>query len=131
MECTHNAALHDRPEPFDGVGVNCAVDILPLTMTDNAMRVSVPKVHIAPVFVRGDQANPIGYRVANERIQTLFAGALDHTGNDVALAPYRANDDVFLRSAGTTKVTASAFPFVLVLGFSANKSLVHFHIANE
>jgi hypothetical protein len=131
MERTHDAALHDRPESFDGVGMNCAMHVLPLTMTDNAMWVSVPEVCIASMLVCRDQANPIGYRIANERIQSLFGGVFNHTRNDITLAPYSADDDVLLRAACTAKVSASAFPFVLVFGFAPNKGFIHFHIADE
>jgi hypothetical protein len=131
MERTHNAALHDRPEPFNGVGMNRTVDVLPLTMTDNAVRMSVPKMLIAPVFVCGDQANPVGYRKANEGIQSLFGGVLDYSGNYIALAPYSTDNDSFTCAASSAHIATPAFPFVFVLGFASDKSFVHFNIADE
>lgn len=52
MERTHNATLHDRPKPFDGVGMDRTVDVFPCTVTDNAMRVTV-----APTSCRSQTAN--------------------------------------------------------------------------
>ena len=58
MECTHYTALEYRPKAFNGVGMNRACDILPMTVANNAMREAMFKTCIASPFIRRDQANP-------------------------------------------------------------------------
>src|SRR5450759_1516058 len=131
MECTHNAALHDRPESFDGVGMDCAVNIFVLTMTNNAMREVKSELAIGFPFIGRDQANLCGYGFTYKGIKSFSTSVVDHSGNDVAFAPDCAHNDSRTRSASPAEVSASTFPLVLILGFAADKSFVNFHIADE
>ena len=44
MIATHNAALEDRPEAFDGVRMHSATDVLATRMIDRLMRIAALRV---------------------------------------------------------------------------------------
>ena len=50
MEGSNNAALHDTPEAFNSVGVNCTEHILAQTVPHEAMREVFIKVAIPAIF---------------------------------------------------------------------------------
>lgn len=131
VERAHNAALHHGPEAFNGLRVNVAVNIFPLTMMHHAMRKVLVYIPIAFVVVGRDQAYPMRNRFLDKTVKRICVSVFDYAGNDITFTLDRANNDVFAMSACAAEVTASAFPFVFVLGFAADERFVYFDVADQ
>jgi len=81
-----NTTLQHRPEAVESVGVRDAVDVLPLAMLHNQVRVAFGgKRHIRAIFVRGDGRafGDIRHDMRNERVALRVRNDL---GNNVAAA---------------------------------------------
>lgn len=127
MERSDNAALNHRPEPLDGVGMNCAVHILPCAMTDHATRV-IFQVIVGRVFVCGKQGNFMGYSLTHKGIKGFVVGIGDHAGNDVALALNCTGNNGL---SAATLTTRRPLIFVLVLVFPTNVGFIHLDVADK
>jgi hypothetical protein len=126
----HDAALDQRPERFNRIGVRCSNYILALAVPDHAMIVIATKQPIAAVLVGREQlhAGPIR-NLTNETIERGRIGVLDHLADHVALTTDRADDGNF--SLGACQIERSALAGVHIVRFSANKHFVHFHVAKQ
>lgn len=135
MECADNPALHHAPEAFDGVGMNSACNVLTAPVVNRAVREVAADTGIGAVIVRGDQADSIGNRFADEGGQRIGIGMFYHTRDNAALALNSADDGglAMSASAASTTRTAGAATVVLVpvLGFAADVGFIHFHKAGE
>ncbi len=70
MESTDDAALEDRPEAFNRIGVNSANSILLAVVIDRLLIVfGQPIIDVA--FIGGEQANFFGRHFADERLRGL------------------------------------------------------------
>jgi hypothetical protein len=81
-----NAALEDRPEAFNRVGVNCANDVLANCMIDKLMREAAVQPLIAGISVCAEKANAVRYSLPHESLKREPVCAFDHAGDDIALA---------------------------------------------
>jgi hypothetical protein len=126
----HDAALDQRPERFNRIGVRRSYYILALAVPDHAMIVIAAKQAIAAVLIRREQlhASPIR-NLTNETIERGRVSILDHLADHVALAADRADDGNL--SLGARQIERAALAGVHVVGFSANKHFVHFHVAKQ
>lgn len=125
----HDAALEDRPEALDCVGMDYADDVFASRMFNDFMRVELLDVAIAGPFVGDKQADFFGNRIRHEFGEHIGANGINHPRHDIAATADRADNR---RLAGTKAATsAPAAATVLVVGFAADESFVHFNDAAE
>jgi len=101
VETAHDAALEQRPEAINRLGVNHAVNILLLGMTDETVREIVLELPIARMLISRDQADIFGDRLPNEAVQGLGIRIVDDAGDDVAFALDRADHDELASNASS------------------------------
>jgi hypothetical protein len=66
VESSHNAALQDRPEAFDGLSMNRADNILPLGVINFGVAIMAFQAAIADPLVSANQADLVRYRLVDE-----------------------------------------------------------------
>ncbi len=126
-----DAPLYQRPETFDGVGMNVAMHVFPCAVAYHPMRKILIKVAIADMVISRNQADFMRYGFIDETVKRCRIRAINHAGDHISLALDRTDYNAFAVAARATHVPASAFAFVLVLGFAADIGLIYFYIANH
>src|SRR5690348_11127333 len=137
MECSHHAALEDRPEAFDGIRMNGAVDVLTASVIDGLVREAAARIAATDQTVCGpligaDQRDATRHSFAHEVEQRNRVNGFDHASDDVAFALHRAD---YWRLTGTdaaaAALAAAPLVFVLVLEVAADECLVNFNDAEQ
>jgi hypothetical protein len=105
VERADNAALEDRPEAFNRIGVHRADDVLLCAMVHGAVCILF-QVRIDGVFIGRQQADFFGHHFANELLGALFRYMGQNAGDDVALAAYSADDRRLTRSLSAALMAA-------------------------
>lgn len=131
MERTDDSALHDGPEPFDGVGMDRAADIFSGSVMHQSMRTCVVEETIPPMIVRRNQADFVRDRFINKSVQGCGIRALNDASYHVPLALDGSDHDELSRSARAAEVSASALAFVFVFSFPADIGFIHFDITDQ
>jgi hypothetical protein len=129
VEGSHDAALKDRPETFNRIGVDRADNIFAAVVSDDTMRIFFAKMPIAAVIVGRDQTNFVGHRFPNKLFQSVDIGGFDHASNDIALALDRANNSC-LAGSGAASPTIALVP-MFVAGFAADIGFVNLDDAHK
>lgn len=93
VERADDAALNDAPEPFDGVRVNRASNVLSATMTNDAVRVVVAQMPVCRPFIGRDQADFGGHSLTHKVIKRCRVGTGYDSRNHVALALHGTGHD--------------------------------------
>ena len=75
----------DRPEAFDGVGVDRAMHVLPVAVIDDSVRVLLSNARVTAVLVGRDKAYPSRDSHLHEGFKRFVFGVLDHAGDHVPL----------------------------------------------
>src|SRR5579863_5548334 len=88
----NHAALHERPEAFDGVGVDRSDDVLPGAVVDSAMGQLLRQGAVRDEVVVRDEADLVRDRLGDEAHDGLVVRASDDTGDDVTLTLDGPND---------------------------------------
>ncbi len=98
MERPDNAAFQDRPEAFDSIRMNCAVDILVRPMVNNAVWIALlGKARISGPVIRAEQGNLMRNGFVDECGQGRSLHVLDNARDDIALtANYAHHDSLIL-----------------------------------
>jgi hypothetical protein len=122
VEAADDAALEDAPEAFNRVGVDCADNVLLGTVHDRFVRI-LAKALVGDLFIRREQADFGGNRLADKFLQIDSGEAFQNAGDNVAAALHGA-DNNSLRRIGSALAALAFMPVAL---FSADKRLVHFH----
>ena len=91
-----DAALQERPERFDIVGVDVAAHPFVLRMVNALMRATEQLVGL--ILIGRDQRNSIARNLANEAGHGRRVQTADHFADHVALALNRADDAYLCRS---------------------------------
>src|SRR5712691_7555458 len=131
MERAHNAALDDRPEALDGVRVNCASNVLVAAVVNDAERIFATKRPVPFAFIGAQQTNSVRNHFTDECTERDGVHVIDHSRNDVAFAFDGSSHGDLAVPASSAEVTATARPFVLVLGLAADPCFVHFDDADQ
>src|SRR5258708_16248425 len=108
MERSHDAALNQRPEAFDGVGVNVSVHIFAFAVVHHAMREVLVQIPIASVVVGGNQAHPVRYGFRDKTVKSFSICAFTYAGNHVSFTPPTPAYDCFPMPACPAHVATSA-----------------------
>ena len=131
VERPDHAALEDRPEALNGVGMDRADDVLPSRVVDNfVLRKFVGKMLIADPMIRNEEADLFRDAIANEGREGIGSNVRDHTRHHVAPALHGSCDNRLALSARTA-ASVPALAFMSVLGLPADEGLIHFHYAHE
>jgi len=131
VERADHATLEDRPEAFDGLGMDRADDILASRMVNSRVRVILVERIVALTLIGAKQADPMRHRFADEGGESGGIHVCDNTRNDVTLAADRPDDR---RLAGTNtpgSTAAAAFIPMPVFGQAADESFVDFDNSAE
>lgn len=120
MECADNATLKHGPKTINGAGMNCATNIFPGSMVNDAMIEKAIKVAIARVIISRDQADLIRYRCMNEIIKGLGIDVIHHAGHHLTATACGPDYGSF---AGRSTAPTTLIP-MLILGFTAHKGFI-------
>jgi hypothetical protein len=131
MEGADHAALHERPETFDGLSVDGADNVLADCMVNRRVGIFGVEFIVASPLIGAKQADLRRDRLADEFGEGRGADVLDDARDNIAFAANRANHDGFARADAASSTAAPAFIPMPVLGLSAYESLVHFNNAHE
>jgi len=129
MEGANHTALEDRPEAFDGIGVDRADDVLSARVIDRAVGIGLIQPAIARPLVGAEQADLFRNGFIDEAVERAGAGVLDHAGDHVAFARDGASDD-FLTRAARSKADVTLVPMA-ILSLSTHEGFIDFHNAHE
>src|ERR1700730_4628459 len=86
VECANHAALENRPKAFDGLGMDCANDVLPSNMVNDAMWIFAVKTFVAGPLVRANQADLMQNRFADKSGESVRAHVIDNVSDHIAFA---------------------------------------------
>lgn len=129
VECADNAAFENRPEAFNGLGMNRATDVLSNVMVDSFVRELAIQMFVANQLIRAKQANLCRNAFANERFKRCGANVSNHSCHYVAFAAHGTRDNRLTGAASRT--AAAALIPMAVLGETAHKSFIDFHNAHQ
>jgi len=118
VECANGAALEDTPEGFNRVRVHCADNVLMFVVIDRAVRVRSWQASVSGPRIGCQRDDFVGNRFGNKRDDGIASGALQHAGNDIALALHGTDD-------GYLAVVAFLFVPVTVLVVSADVGFIN------
>src|SRR5581483_1402406 len=132
-----DAALEQAPESFNGVGVNCANNVLTSAMIHHAMREFFGNGLVSLPCICADQADAIRNAFADEGDEAVRTYAFDNARNDLAFAldctDYNrlTGADAATRTARAFSIATATLIFVLVLRLAADERLIDFHNTHE
>src|ERR1051326_4598561 len=129
VEGPDHAALDDRPEAFDRVGVDGADNVMAGAVVDHTMRKAEAEPPISGIVVRAEQANPRRNRLPHKFFKGAAGNPIDHAGNYISL-PFDRADYWRLASVATSAATAFLIPLA-VLVVPADVGFVHLDDATE
>jgi hypothetical protein len=131
VERADDAALEDRPDPLDGLSVNCADDILPLRMVNSHVRVILIERIVAGILIGTKQADFMRHRFADEGGESIGVDIRDHARNHIALAANSADDRSFAGTDTAGSAAAAAFIPMPVFGQAADECFIDLDNAAE
>src|SRR5260370_802366 len=105
VEASDDAALDQRPEAFDCIGVDCADNAMPnvmaITVIDGFVREAVlpAETMVASEIVSAEQTNLRRNGFFDEAFKRADLNVRDDAGYDVAFSLYRTNNDGLVASA--------------------------------
>ena len=123
MKRTHHATLEDRPEALDGVGVDCANDVLPLRVIDDFVWILFLQLPIAHPLIGHQQTHVIRHGFTHEAGQSLSLHVRNDASYHVALALNRSDHNRLPRSRSARAAVSVAV--VPVLGLASNECFIH------
>jgi len=119
VEATHNAALQQRPEAIDCLGMDQSAHIFTAPVADGLMRELWRETDVAAMFVSGDKADFLRHGHPDEMAHGPHVRFAQHASHDVAL-PLNGTDDDFLAaaaSAGSLFIPMSVLVLAADIGF--------------
>jgi hypothetical protein len=129
VERANNAALNQRPETFNRVGVNGTDDIFLRLVANETVRKFFSECVVSPQVVSGEQADFVRDGFADEADQRCAVAMLNDPRNDVTLALDCANDSN-LAGASATRAAIALVPMAIA-SLSTDVGFVNFDNASE
>jgi hypothetical protein len=130
VERANDAALKDRPEALNRVGVNCADDVLPPAVVNGRVRKFLAEMLIAHPLVGTEQADLMRHGFAHKGFKGSGLDVGDDAGDNIALAANCPDDGDFAR-ADAAGSAAPAFVPMAVLFLAADEGFIDFDNATE
>src|SRR5260221_7624029 len=123
VEGADDAALQQRPKPFNRLRVDCADNVLFVRVPNDAMRVFLIQPAVANPLVSDQQVHLVGNDLPHETFEGRGIDAIDDAGDDLAAPADRADDRLF---AGTETAATRAAPLaeMPVLGLAADEGFI-------
>ncbi|VTZ48326.1 hypothetical protein MPC4_10276 [Methylocella tundrae] len=125
VEAADNAALENRPEAFDFLGMYRAYNVLAPRVIDNTMRVLFAKLPVTGPLVGAEQADFVGNGFVHEGFERSGGNIGDNAGDDIALALDRADDWRLARADSTRPAALAALVDMLVFRETANEGFIN------
>src|SRR5260370_13095162 len=88
----HHAALEDRPEALNRLGMNRADDVLALGVVNGRVRIFLVEFFVALPLIGAEQANLVRDGFAAKLAKRVGAAVFDNPSDHIALALDRADD---------------------------------------
>jgi hypothetical protein len=123
VERADNAALKDRPETFNRVGMNRTNNVLAAMVINGGVWVCLIQTAIAIPSIRRQQTDFVRHGFVHEIGSCLFGNLFQHARNHVTLALHSADDRNFSRARAATP--AALFVPMAVVVLAANPSLIN------
>src|ERR1700683_869343 len=130
MECTDNAALNQRPKALDCLSVNCANNVFASSVVNRLVRVFLAQVLVADPLIGAEQADLVGYCLADEAFQGCGLDIFDDAGNNIAPALSGADHNSFA-AASSSATAVTALVFVPIFREATDESFVNLDDADE
>src|ERR1700730_10962385 len=83
VERADHAALENRPEAFNGLGMDCANDILPSCMVNSRVWVVFVELIVARILISAKQADPVGNGFSHKGVKCCSLDVRDHSRNHI------------------------------------------------
>jgi hypothetical protein len=131
VESADDPALEDRPEAFDGLGVDCADDVLSGSVIDNGVGVFFAEAVVPLPLIGAEQTDFGGDSFVNEAGQSGTTHVLKDAGHDVALAADCTHDGCFAGTDAACTAALATLIFVPVLGEAANEGFIDLDNSGE
>ena len=109
VERADHAALEDRPEPFNGLSVNCADDILTSRMVNSRVWVIFVERIVARILICAKQAYSVRDGFADEGGESGGIHVCDHARDNISLAADSADDWRFAGTDAACSPASAAF----------------------
>src|SRR5260221_11886612 len=120
----HHAALEDRPEALNRLGMNRADDVLALGVVNGRVRIFLVEFFVALPLIGAEQANFVRNGFAHEVTERIGADVLANARDHVALALDRSNDGNLARTNAASPAALAALVLGLVVLQPAAESFI-------
>jgi hypothetical protein len=131
VERADYAALEDRPKTFDGLGMDCANNILASRMVNGRMREIVVEHAVSGPLIGAKQADFVRNGFSHKGVKRCSLDIRDHARNHISLAANSADDWRFAGTDAAGPPAAAAFIPMPVLSQAANESFIDFDNSAE
>jgi hypothetical protein len=126
----NDAALQQRPERFDAVGVNLPAHILASAMADGFMSKAYGvQMRVTAMLIGCYKVNGPADSLANEATKRRSIGVVDYLANHIALSADRADDTNLARAESAGNM--SLFVRMAILVLAANERFIYFHNTHQ
>jgi hypothetical protein len=130
VERADHTALEDRPETFDGLGMDCADDILASRMINSRVWEIFIEVPVSGPLIGAKQADFVGDGFADECAKRCGLNVRDHARNHIPLAADGVDDRRFARTDAAGSPAAAFIPMP-VFSQAADESFIDFDNSAE
>ena len=131
VERTDHAALEDRPEAFDGLGMNGADDVLASSVVNGGVREIFIEAFVSGPLIGAKQADLMGNGFANERVERCSLDVRDYPRDHIALAADGADDWSFAGTNAAGPAASAALIPMPVFGQAADERFIYFDNSAE
>jgi hypothetical protein len=83
VECADNAALEDRPETLNRVGMDCSYDVLAFGVINDAVRIFLAELSVPAPLIGAEQTDLVRDGFADEGGESGGLYVRDHTGDHI------------------------------------------------
>lgn len=124
MKRPHHTTLEDRPEAFDGIGMDRSNHILPLRVIDDLVWIVLAELSVSHPLIGYQQTDVICNGFPNKAGQRFGFDVRNDASHHIALALNRSSNDQLPRSrAARAAVTVAVVP---ILRLATNECLIDF-----
>lgn len=126
----HDAALNQRPETLNRVGVDRADNVLTGLVIDNSVIVAIAEAVVAGISVGAEQADAVGNSLVHKIVDNCSVNSENNASDNVALPLDRT--DYWRAESVVAAPFRSAFLIPMaVFVFAADIGFIHFNDATE
>jgi hypothetical protein len=125
VECSNHAALSERPETFNRLGVNGADNILAASVVNSLVWEILVEAPVTNPLIGAKQADLGGNGLTHELGKGRGADILDNPRNHIALAADGARDSGLARADAACSTPAAALIPMPVLGLAADEGFIN------